>query len=60
MPLHKMVLAVEALQTDDRQNSKITDRHFLFLSDSCTYMVHLGIGPFYPEVAKIVGAYRVT
>ena len=35
------------LQTDDddRQNSRITVRqkHFLFLSDSCLYMVHLGL-----------------
>ena len=39
--------AVEALHTDDRQNSETTDnKHFLFLSDSCLYIVHLGLGLF--------------
>ena len=41
----------------NRQNSKITDRQtFLILSNSCLYMVHLGLGPFFLEVAKLVGA----
>ena len=39
---------------DDRQELP-TDRHFLELSETCLYMVHLGLGPFFPEVAKIVG-----
>ena len=32
-----------------------TDKHFLFLSDLCLYKVHLELGPFFPEVAKILG-----
>ena len=47
--------------TNDRQNSEIipTDRHFLFLSDSSLYNINvvLGLGPFFPEVAKIVKSY---
>ena len=30
-----------------------TDRHFLELSETCLYMVHLGLGPFF-KVEKIV------
>ena len=29
----------------DRQNSEITNRHFLVFPESCLYIVHLGLGP---------------
>ena len=33
------------------QNYRQTDRHFLELSETCLYMVYLGLGPF-QEIAK--------
>ena len=41
--------------TTDRIPKLPTDRHFLELSETCLYMVHQGLGPCLPEVAKIVG-----
>ena len=35
------------------QNYRQTDTSY-FLSDSSLYMVHLGLGPFFSKVAKIV------
>ena len=32
-----------------------TDKQFLFLFDSCLYVVHLSLGPFFPEVTKKIG-----
>ena len=45
-PLHKSVVGCR--RATDRQHSEITDRQtfFLDLSDSCLYVVHLGLGPF--------------
>ena len=53
-PLHKLELAVDALHTTMTtkfQNYRQT-LFFLFLSDSCLYMVNLDLGPFFLEVAK--------
>ena len=33
-----------------RQNSEITDRHFIFLSDLCLYTVHLSPVPFFQTI----------
>ena len=51
--------SVDVLQTDDRKRRTTdripkltTDRHFLELSETCFYIVNLGLGPFFPEVAK--------
>ena len=38
---------------------ELTDRHFLLLSDSFLYMVHLSLRSFFLEVTKIV-RIRVT
>ena len=56
--LHKLMQAVGVLQatkTTDRPPKLPTNRHLLFLSDSYLHMVHLGLGPFFLEVAENSG-----
>ena len=48
-PLHGRVLAGARTQTVDDD-----DRHFLDMSETCLYMVHFGLEPFFSEIAKIV------
>ena len=59
LPKHKDSKIKKIRTRLDKQQNSIqnlsTDRHFLFLSDSYLYMVHLGLGPFSLELAKIVG-----
>ena len=46
-------------QTSDRIPKLPTDRHFLELSKTCLYMVHLGLGPFFRKLQK-QWEHRVT
>ena len=47
---------LQANDDNDRHTESILkfqiEKHFLLLSDSCLYMVHLGLGPFLPEVTE--------
>ena len=59
-PLDKLLKAELQLTYDDdnRQNSEITDKtdvkkDVLEMSETCSYMVHLDLGYFFLEVAKI-------
>ena len=49
-----MYAAEDALHTmtTDRIPKLPADKHFLFLSDSCLFMVHLDLRPLFPEIAK--------
>ena len=38
----------------DRNPELPTDSHFLDLSETCLYMVHFGLGPFFRKWHKIV------
>ena len=38
----------------DRISELPTDRHSLDLSESCLYMVHFGLGPFFRKSQKMV------
>ena len=51
------VVFSEIPQTTDIILELPTDRHLLLLSNSCLYMVRLGLGPFLLEVPKIVRTY---
>ena len=54
-PLHKLGKSgSHSPSTDDRYRipELPTGRYFLDLSETCLYMVHFGLGPFFSEIAR--------
>ena len=52
-------LQTTTIMTTDKIPQLPVDRHFLFLYDSCLYMVHSCLGPFFGKLQKQWG-HRFT